>query len=177
MLSSISCGLRALAPVEGVLLWPVDVPLVQTATIKTLLAADRRRWLVPTFADRGGHPVWLPSEQFDDVWRCRRRLLCERCAIHIRRCAFRSTIPKYWSMWIRPQRLKRRNPGCGGSQPGRRPLHFFTERNLRMGNQLPRDESPAFRFAADDLAQVMAKVARCGGGSGCKRRRAAWSMD
>ncbi|HND10265.1 MAG TPA: nucleotidyltransferase family protein [Pseudomonadota bacterium] len=67
MLSSISCGLRALAPVEGVLLWPVDVPLVQTATIKTLLAADRRRWLVPTFADRGGHPVWLPSEQFADV--------------------------------------------------------------------------------------------------------------
>ncbi|MFO0656716.1 MAG: hypothetical protein U0787_16785 [Polyangia bacterium] len=29
-----------------------------------------------------------------------------------------------------------------------------------MGNQLPRDESPAFRFAADDLAQVMAKVAK-----------------
>lgn len=67
MLSSIQCGLRALPPTDGVLLWPVDVPLVRPQTIRTLLGQDRRRWLVPTFSDRGGHPVWLPSELFENV--------------------------------------------------------------------------------------------------------------
>ncbi|MBL8633712.1 MAG: nucleotidyltransferase family protein [Myxococcales bacterium] len=61
MLSSIQQGLRAL-PTEsiGTLLWPVDVPLVGAQTIQTLMQHTTQRWLVPTFDDRGGHPVWLP---------------------------------------------------------------------------------------------------------------------
>ncbi len=68
MLSSIQCGLATLAEqVTGTLLWPVDVPLVKPQTVTELLQRDRERLVVPTFGDRGGHPVWLPSARFGDV--------------------------------------------------------------------------------------------------------------
>ncbi len=68
MLSSIQCGLFAIpTSAEGALLWPVDVPLVRPETIENLLSHDRRQWLVPTFQDRGGHPIWLPTTMFADV--------------------------------------------------------------------------------------------------------------
>ncbi len=68
MLSSIQCGLNAVSStIDGVILWPVDVPLVKPETIEYLLSQDRRRWLVPTFQDRGGHPVWLPAMLLAEV--------------------------------------------------------------------------------------------------------------
>lgn len=76
MLSSVQVGLRALAAgaVSGALIWPVDVPLVQTATVLQLLAAAQAdgaagspRLVVPSHADRGGHPLWLPAALFTEA--------------------------------------------------------------------------------------------------------------
>lgn len=76
MLSSVQVGLRALATgaVRGALIWPVDVPMVQTATVLRLLeaaqadeAAGGPRLVVPSHADRGGHPLWLPAALFAEA--------------------------------------------------------------------------------------------------------------
>lgn len=61
MLSSLQCGLRALPQdVGAVLVWPVDHPLVTTATVTAMLRAWRDGnppVVVPTFDGRRGHPV------------------------------------------------------------------------------------------------------------------------
>lgn len=74
MLSSVQVGLRALpaGAVRGALIWPVDVPLVKTATVRLLIeAADtapgRPRLVLPSHADRGGHPLWLPAALFTEA--------------------------------------------------------------------------------------------------------------
>lgn len=68
MLSSIQQGLRALpTDAPGTLVWPVDVPLVRAETVQALMTLAAQRWLVPTFHDRGGHPVWLPARLCKDV--------------------------------------------------------------------------------------------------------------
>lgn len=74
MLSSVQVGLRALTwgAVRGALIWPVDVPLVKTATVRQLLEAahaepDGPRLVLPSYAERGGHPLWLPSALFAEA--------------------------------------------------------------------------------------------------------------
>jgi molybdenum cofactor cytidylyltransferase len=61
MLSSIQCGLRALPDnLEAVFVWPVDHPVVETATVLAMIAALREAEspiVVPTHGGRRGHPV------------------------------------------------------------------------------------------------------------------------
>jgi molybdenum cofactor cytidylyltransferase len=61
MLSSIHCGLRSLpGELEGVIVWPVDHPLVSTSTVVRLIDAFRGSGapvVVPSYRGRRGHPV------------------------------------------------------------------------------------------------------------------------
>ena len=71
MLSSVQCGLRALdSGPAAVLLWPVDHPLVTTATVIAMIAA-RSAWdhpvVVPTFEGRRGHPVLFASRVLPEL--------------------------------------------------------------------------------------------------------------
>lgn len=76
MLSSVQAGAQALAdgpaPPAGALIWPVDVPRVQVATLHSILhravpvgvAVPAGVPVVPVHAGRGGHPLWLPAGLF-----------------------------------------------------------------------------------------------------------------
>lgn len=65
MLSSVQCGLRAFDRELGaVLLWPVDHPLVKSESVLAILAAfgaSNAPIVVPTYADRRGHPTLFAS--------------------------------------------------------------------------------------------------------------------
>lgn len=74
MLSSVQAGLRAVSgDAGGALLWPVDVPFVQEETVRRVLAAgilaapQERKSIIPTQDGRGGHPIWVPRELFQEV--------------------------------------------------------------------------------------------------------------
>jgi molybdenum cofactor cytidylyltransferase len=71
MLSSVQCGLRALPPdVGAVLLWPVDHPLVTTATVREMLRArsdGNPPVVVPTFEGRRGHPVLFDARVLPEL--------------------------------------------------------------------------------------------------------------
>lgn len=68
MLSSVQVGLAALpAAVSTVLVWPVDIPLVQPATVRAVLDATAQRIIVPMHHERGGHPLRLPRRLFGEV--------------------------------------------------------------------------------------------------------------
>jgi molybdenum cofactor cytidylyltransferase len=71
MLSSVQCGLRAFRqPIDAVLLWPVDHPLVSRGTIDLLVAAFRDRnppVVVPTFEGRRGHPVLFSARLIPEL--------------------------------------------------------------------------------------------------------------
>jgi molybdenum cofactor cytidylyltransferase len=57
-------------PVDGLLVWPVDMPHVTIATVETLLDGFRKSpaaIAVPVFEDRGGHPVIFGREVFDEL--------------------------------------------------------------------------------------------------------------
>ncbi|MCH7684750.1 MAG: nucleotidyltransferase family protein, partial [Gemmatimonadetes bacterium] len=57
-------------PVEGLLVWPVDMPHVTIATVETLVDGFRRSAApiaVPVFQGRGGHPVIFGREVFDEL--------------------------------------------------------------------------------------------------------------
>ncbi|PYO86585.1 MAG: hypothetical protein DMD58_16470, partial [Gemmatimonadetes bacterium] len=61
-IASLRGALRALQPLQprAVLVWPVDLPHVRVTTVERILETHRRTGapaVVPTFADRRGHPV------------------------------------------------------------------------------------------------------------------------
>ena len=59
-------------PVDGILVWPVDMPHVTIATVETLVDAFRESEAaiaVPMFEGRGGHPVIFGREVFDELLR------------------------------------------------------------------------------------------------------------
>jgi molybdenum cofactor cytidylyltransferase len=61
---SVQAGLREGGFPEGwVVVWPVDHPLVKRETLLALQEAlrepGRAQWIIPTYANRGGHPVAL----------------------------------------------------------------------------------------------------------------------
>jgi len=76
-LSSIQAALRAIAAdpvaseaIDGMLLWPVDVPLVSSAFVGALIAvfyASRRLIAVPSFHGRRGHPAIFASSLFAEL--------------------------------------------------------------------------------------------------------------
>lgn len=71
-IASLRAALRALQPVQphAILVWPVDLPHVRVTTVERVMEAHRRTKgpvVVPTFADRRGHPVIWGSELFAEL--------------------------------------------------------------------------------------------------------------
>ena len=57
-------------PVDGLLVWPVDMPHVTIATVETLVDGFTRSAApiaVPVFQGKGGHPVIFGREVFDEL--------------------------------------------------------------------------------------------------------------
>ena len=51
---------------DAVLIWPVDIPFVDVATVRTLVMHDGTI-VVPTHNGRGGHPLRLARAHFAEV--------------------------------------------------------------------------------------------------------------
>ena len=71
-IASLRAALAALRPVSpsAVLVWPVDLPHVRVATVERLLEVFRRGGgsvVVPTFAERRGHPVIWSARLFGEL--------------------------------------------------------------------------------------------------------------
>ena len=75
-IASLRAALRALQPVQprAVLVWPVDLPHVRVTTVERLLETYRRLEgggkvpaVVPTFAERRGHPVLWGAALFEEL--------------------------------------------------------------------------------------------------------------
>jgi CTP:molybdopterin cytidylyltransferase MocA len=65
MLSSVQAGVAALpAAATAALVWPVDVPLVATETVRAILSAAPGKIVVPGHNNKGGHPVRIPRRLF-----------------------------------------------------------------------------------------------------------------
>ena len=68
MLSSIESGLQSLPQnASGVLIWPVDHPLVHVDTVRAILSAAPSKIIVPIHNGKGGHPVRIPRARFGDI--------------------------------------------------------------------------------------------------------------
>jgi CTP:molybdopterin cytidylyltransferase MocA len=67
MLSSVQAGLAALpADADVALIWPVDIPFVGPATVRTLVMHGGTI-VVPVHNGRGGHPLRLMRAHFAEV--------------------------------------------------------------------------------------------------------------
>jgi len=71
-IASLRAALRALEGVRpgAMLAWPVDLPHVRVATVERLLETYRRTGapvVVPTFAERRGHPVLWGAGLFEEL--------------------------------------------------------------------------------------------------------------
>ena len=71
-IASLRAALKALQPLQpsAILVWPVDLPHVRVTTVERILEAQRRtgaKVIVPTFAERRGHPVIWGSAVFADL--------------------------------------------------------------------------------------------------------------
>jgi len=71
-IASLRAALRALQPVQpsAALAWPVDLPHVRVTTVERLLEAHRHSSapaVVPTFAERRGHPVLWGAALFEEL--------------------------------------------------------------------------------------------------------------
>ncbi len=65
---SIQCGLKALKQKEQVFLHDVDNPFVNHFTINALIRSIKNYdFAVPTFNNRGGHPVLLSKKPIEDI--------------------------------------------------------------------------------------------------------------
>src|SRR2546422_7695046 len=74
-------ALAALKPVRpaALLAWPVDLPQVRVTTIERLLEAYRHGGapaVLPSFAERRGHPVIWRSEEHTSELQSRLHLVC-----------------------------------------------------------------------------------------------------
>ncbi len=74
-IASLRVALRALRAVQprAALVWPVDLPHVRVATVERLLETHRRSGakeaavVLPTFAERRGHPVLWGASLFEEL--------------------------------------------------------------------------------------------------------------
>ena len=71
-IASLRVALRALQPLQprAVLVWPVDLPHVRVSTVERVMEAHRHnpgQVVVPTFAERRGHPVIWGSPLFAEL--------------------------------------------------------------------------------------------------------------
>ena len=71
MFSSVQTGVRSVKEADAALLFPADVPLVSSKTIRGLVAAyeeeSRTRFIVPVYEGRNGHPLLIPREYYDEI--------------------------------------------------------------------------------------------------------------
>lgn len=71
MFSSVLAGLQSVNPENrGVFIMPADIPLVRSATVRTLLAKAREnphKLLYPVFKGRRGHPPVIPAELLSGI--------------------------------------------------------------------------------------------------------------
>lgn len=70
MFTSIQAGVRAMAKagMEGIFLIPVDTPLISSDVISCLVEnISLGKFLVPTYEGKKGHPLYIPSEMFDEI--------------------------------------------------------------------------------------------------------------
>jgi molybdenum cofactor cytidylyltransferase len=69
--ASVQSGVSALPPDRDILFWPVDHPFVSPRTVErlsSLLATDALGvWFIPTYEERGGHPVVWRSVVRNDI--------------------------------------------------------------------------------------------------------------
>lgn len=71
-IASLRGALRALQPLQpqAILAWPVDLPHVRVSTVERMMEAYRRAAapvVVPTFAERRGHPVIWGAALFGEL--------------------------------------------------------------------------------------------------------------
>jgi molybdenum cofactor cytidylyltransferase len=71
-LSSIIAGINALNTIdcEGVLICPVDHPMISTVLIKKLVEVfqhSRKKIVIPAYQGRRGHPIIISSELFAEI--------------------------------------------------------------------------------------------------------------
>ena len=69
MLSSVQAGVRALpAEATGMLLWPVDHPLVREGTLTRILSCEGRApVVVPVHGGKRGHPSLFHADTFSEL--------------------------------------------------------------------------------------------------------------
>jgi molybdenum cofactor cytidylyltransferase len=69
--SSLQAGIRKLTTnTEGCLICLIDQPQIQSRTVKRILYESKLhsdKIIIPTFADRGGHPVYVPKSLFAEI--------------------------------------------------------------------------------------------------------------
>ncbi len=72
MASSIAVGFRALeTDADAALLWPVDIPWVEHATVVQICAAaDPARIVIPTHSGKGGHPPAVGRQLWSAMATC-----------------------------------------------------------------------------------------------------------
>ncbi len=71
-LSSIRLALPTVPAGSGILLWPIDAPLVRPATVAALLAAAQAspdRFAIPSDGRRRGHPAFFPGWALPEIER------------------------------------------------------------------------------------------------------------
>ena len=71
MFSSVRTGINAALGAQASLLFPADVPLVSSETIRGLVAAYEKgspsRFAVPVYEGRNGHPLLIPQKYYDEI--------------------------------------------------------------------------------------------------------------
>jgi len=70
-IDSIRAGIRAAGNVDGILVWPIDLPHVEAGTVRALLSAfdASTPLVVPSFNHRRGHPVIWGSQTWSALLR------------------------------------------------------------------------------------------------------------
>lgn len=71
-LSSLQAAIRSLAksPTDGVLVCPVDHPLISAALVARLMEAfelNKNKIVIPTYRGRRGHPVIFPAALYEEL--------------------------------------------------------------------------------------------------------------
>lgn len=70
MIHSVMLGINQLKESDGVLIFPVDHPLVQTETVKILINTfeeNNTSIIKPLINDLSGHPIIIPNKLFDAI--------------------------------------------------------------------------------------------------------------
>ena len=68
MITSVQIAISGLPPrTLACMVWPVDVPNVESATVRAIMSAPAGKIVVPRYKGKGGHPVRLPAKLFGEI--------------------------------------------------------------------------------------------------------------